>query len=203
MPSLTPAQQQLYDWLAMFVQNNGYAPTLRQMMQAMGLRSPAPVQARLKQLKQKGYLDWDEGQARTLRLLPLDRGVPLRGVIQMDGQIEPYVHQATDDQWPGLQLPVGCHGLRVQGNGLSRIHLLDGDILLFQKPVAVNQVPSGSLILARVMGYGTTLKSLERNESLVLLYPVSCRDQLLTVMPQELEIQGVLIGVWRSYAAAI
>ena len=66
---LTPAQQELYDWLADYIGTHRHSPSIRQMMQAMGLRSPAPVQSRLRHLQQKGWITWKEGQARTLQLL--------------------------------------------------------------------------------------------------------------------------------------
>ena len=65
MEPLTPAQKELYDWLVKFINENHYSPTIRQMMRAMGLRSPAPIQARLERLQTKGYVTWTEGKART------------------------------------------------------------------------------------------------------------------------------------------
>ncbi|MFL0770965.1 MAG: repressor LexA, partial [Prochlorococcus sp.] len=53
---LTPAQQELYDWLADYIGTHHHSPSIRQMMQAMGLRSPAPVQRRLRHLQQKGWI---------------------------------------------------------------------------------------------------------------------------------------------------
>ena len=73
---LTPAQQELYDWLADYIGSHRHSPSIRQMMEAMGLRSPAPVQSRLRHLQQKGWLTWQEGQARTLQRL----GGPAAGI---------------------------------------------------------------------------------------------------------------------------
>ena len=56
--SLTSAQQELYDWLADYIGTHRHSPSIRQMMQAMGLRSPAPVQSRLRHLQQKGWITW-------------------------------------------------------------------------------------------------------------------------------------------------
>ena len=53
---LTPAQQELYAWLADYIGSHRHSPSIRQMMEAMGLRSPAPVQSRLRHLQQKGWL---------------------------------------------------------------------------------------------------------------------------------------------------
>ena len=68
LEALTAAQQELYDWLAEFIADNRHSPSIRQMMQGMGLRSPAPIQSRLRHLQQKGWITWQEGQARTLQL---------------------------------------------------------------------------------------------------------------------------------------
>ena len=46
-----------------------HSPSIRQMMQAMGLKSPAPIQSRLKHLQQKGFISWQEGKARTLQII--------------------------------------------------------------------------------------------------------------------------------------
>ena len=54
MEPLTEAQQQLYDWLAEYIRQHQYSPSIRQMMQAMNLKSPAPIQSRLEHLRAKG-----------------------------------------------------------------------------------------------------------------------------------------------------
>ncbi len=80
MESLTEAQQQLYDWLVEYIRQNQHSPSIRQMMRAMGLKSPAPVQSRLEHLKTKGYIDWSEGKARTIRLTQASSpGIPIKG----------------------------------------------------------------------------------------------------------------------------
>ncbi|MFM2315341.1 MAG: hypothetical protein RLZZ04_4619, partial [Cyanobacteriota bacterium] len=61
MESLTPAQKELYDWLVEYIKTTQHAPSIRQMMKAMNLRSPAPVQSRLERLRNKGYIDWIDG----------------------------------------------------------------------------------------------------------------------------------------------
>ena len=68
MEKLTGPQQELFDWLVEYIGDHQHAPSIRQMMRAMNLRSPAPVQSRLKHLQKKAYIDWDEGQARTIRI---------------------------------------------------------------------------------------------------------------------------------------
>ena len=92
---LTPAQQELYDWLADYIGVNHHSPSIRQMMQAMGLRSPAPVQSRLRHLQQKGWITWQEGQARTLQLLGDmvgAAGIPVLGAVAAGGLVLSLIH---------------------------------------------------------------------------------------------------------------
>ena len=63
---LTDAQSELYLWIKEYMKNFQHSPSIRQMMQAMGLKSPAPIQSRLKHLQEKGYISWQEGKARTI-----------------------------------------------------------------------------------------------------------------------------------------
>ena len=116
---LTSAQQQLYDWLVQYIQQHRHSPSIRQMMEAMGLRSPAPIQSRLRHLQQKGWVTWQEGQARSLPLLgPSGTGViPVLGSVAPGGLIESF-----DDVRERLRLPVvpvADHGDRA---GVRRPH---------------------------------------------------------------------------------
>ncbi|SAY38594.1 SOS-response repressor and protease LexA (EC 3.4.21.88), partial [Candidatus Synechococcus spongiarum] len=79
---LTAAQQELYDWIVEFLNDHGHAPSIRQMMEAMGLRSPAPIQSRLRYLQKKGWIQWQPGRARTLQLKTAPAtGIPVLGMV--------------------------------------------------------------------------------------------------------------------------
>ena len=67
--NLTEAQNELYQWIKDYMKNFHHSPSIRQMMQAMQLKSPAPIQSRLKHLQEKGYISWQEGKARTLQIV--------------------------------------------------------------------------------------------------------------------------------------
>ncbi|NQW37795.1 MAG: repressor LexA, partial [Cyanobacteria bacterium] len=83
---LTSAQQELYDWLATYIGAQRHSPSIRQMMEAMGLRSPAPIQSRLRHLQQKGRITWQDGQARPLQLLGgMTSVIPLLGAVAAGG----------------------------------------------------------------------------------------------------------------------
>ena len=66
---LTEAQNELYSWIKEYMKDFRHSPSIRQMMQAMGLKSPAPIQSRLKHLQEKGFISWQEGKARTMQII--------------------------------------------------------------------------------------------------------------------------------------
>ena len=89
--SLTDAQNELYRWIKDYMHNFQHSPSIRQMMEAMGLKSPAPIQSRLKHLQEKGYISWQEGKARTLQLIDeVIEGIPIMGSVAAGGLIETY-----------------------------------------------------------------------------------------------------------------
>ena len=88
---LTEAQNELYAWIKNYVRDFQHSPSIRQMMQAMGLKSPAPIQSRLKHLQEKGYISWQEGKARTMQIVDeIVEGVPIMGSVAAGGLIETY-----------------------------------------------------------------------------------------------------------------
>ena len=89
--NLTLAQNELYGWIKDYMKNFQHSSSIRQMMQAMGLKSPAPIQSRLKHLQEKGYISWQEGKARTMQIVDeIVEGVPIMGSVAAGGLIETY-----------------------------------------------------------------------------------------------------------------
>ena len=89
--NLTEAQNELYGWIKDYMKDFQHSPSIRQMMQAMGLKSPAPIQSRLKHLQEKGYISWQEGKARTLQLIDeVIEGIPVMGSVAAGGLIETF-----------------------------------------------------------------------------------------------------------------
>ena len=89
--NLTEAQNELYEWIKTYMKDFKHSPSIRQMMEAMGLKSPAPIQSRLKHLQEKGYISWQEGKARTLQLVEeIFEGVPVMGSVAAGGLIETF-----------------------------------------------------------------------------------------------------------------
>ena len=132
---LTVAQQELYDWIVEFLAHHGHAPSIRQMMEAMGLRSPAPIQSRLRYLQKKGWIRWQPGRARTLQLTVIPpTGIPVLGTVSAGGLVEtfPDVEQHLDLQTflKGKSL----FALTVCGDSMIGTHITNRDMVVM-KPV--------------------------------------------------------------------
>ena len=195
---LTSAQQELYDWLADFIGQHRHSPSIRQMMEAMGLRSPAPVQSRLRHLQQKGWITWQEGQARTLQLLgEKAAGIPVLGAVAAGGLIETF-----DDVQERLDLaPVldtrGLFALSVNGDSMVEAHIADGDVVLMEPVADPARLRNGTIVCAQVSGSGTTLKHFHRNGGEVRLEAANPAYAPIVLPAEEVLVQGRLLAVWR------
>ena len=197
--ALTPAQQELYDWLVAYIGDHRHSPSIRQMMEAMGLRSPAPIQSRLRHLQQKGWITWQEGQARTLQLLgSLSRGIPVLGAVAAGGLVE-----AFDDVCERLDLaPVletqGLFALSVNGDSMVDAHIADGDVVLMEPVSEPSRLREGTIVSALVPGSGTTLKHFHRDGRRVRLEAANPAYAPILVDADQVTIQGRLVAVWRQ-----
>lgn len=200
MEPLTEAQKQLYDWLVDYVRTRQHAPSIRQMMQAMQLKSPAPVQSRLEHLRAKGYIEWTEGKARTLRICQnIRQGVPILGAIAAGGLIEPFTDAVEHLDFLNQFVPPQTFALRVVGDSMIEEHITEGDLVLLQPVLEPDQLKNGTIVAAMVDGHGTTLKHFYRRGDRVTLKPANAKYQPIEVEAMQVQVQGSLIGVWRGY----
>lgn len=196
---LTAAQQQLFDWLEDYIRIHRHSPSIRQMMEAMGLRSPAPIQSRLRHLQQKGWITWQEGQARTLQLLEAGvRGIPVLGSVAAGGLVEPYDDlQERLDLTPMLETR-GLFALTVNGDSMVEAHIADGDVVLLEPVQDPMRLRNGTIVSALVSGSGTTLKHFHRDGDTITLEAANPAYAPLVLPADQVSIQGRLVAVWRQ-----
>lgn len=203
MEPLTTAQKELYDYLVDYINENQYSPSIRQMMMAMKLRSPAPIQSRLERLRNKGYIDWSEGKARTIRILHREKsGVPILGAIAAGGLVEPFIEETEKLDLSNLFRQPNCFALRVIGDSMIEDLIAEGDVAIMRSLAKGEELKNGEIVAARVEGVGTTLKRMYRNEDRVTLKASNPKYSPIEVKADRVQVQGILLGVWRGYQPA-
>ena len=131
--NLSDAQKELYEWIKSYMTDYHHSPSIRQMMQAMGLKSPAPIQSRLKHLQEKGYISWQEGKARTMQIVDeIVEGVPIMGSVAAGGLIETYSDVQENLEISDVLKKKDVFALTVNGDSMIDACIADGDMVLME-----------------------------------------------------------------------
>ena len=132
--NLTEAQNELYDWIKGYMKEFQHSPTIRQMMQAMRLKSPAPIQSRLKHLQDKGFISWQEGKARTLQLVNniYDNDIPIMGSVAAGGLIETFSDISENLDLSEIFKKKDVFALTVNGDAMIDACIAHGDMVLME-----------------------------------------------------------------------
>ena len=169
------------------------------MMSGMGLKSPAPIQSRLKHLQEKGYISWQEGKARTLQLMDdLTAGVPIMGSVAAGGLIETFsdLNQTLDISEVFNKKDV--FALTVNGDSMIEASIADGDMVLMEPIKDSSSLRNGTIVSAMVPGLGTTLKYFFKRNNKVFLEAANLSYEPIELNFEEVIVQGRLLAVWRK-----
>ena len=197
---LTQAQEELFEWIRDYMRDFHHSPSIRQMMDGMGLKSPAPIQSRLKHLQEKGYISWQEGRARTLQLAGdlISNNVPVLGSIAAGGLIETYSDINETLDITEVFRKKGVFALTVNGDSMKDAFIADGDMVLMEPVVDQNYLKNGVIVSAMVPGFGTTLKYFFRKNNQIVLEAANPDYEPIKLDPHSVSIQGKLLAVWRK-----
>ncbi len=197
--NLTIPQNELYEWIKDYMKNFQHSPSIRQMMQAMSLKSPAPIQSRLKHLQEKGYISWQGGKARTLQIVEeILEGVPIMGSVAAGGLIETYDDVQENLDISDVLKKRDVFALTVNGDSMIDACIADGDMVLME-PVKDNfSLRNGNIVSALVSGMGTTLKYFVRRENKIILEAANPKYEPIVLDSEQVVIQGKLLAVWRK-----
>ena len=198
---LTQAQNELFEWIKDYIQKFQHSPSIRQMMQGMGLKSPAPIQSRLKHLQEKGYLSWQEGKARTLQLVEdiVQSGIPILGSVAAGGLIESFTDINDKLDLAETLQKKGIFALSVNGDSMKDAYIADGDMVLMEPINDQNSIRNGTIVSAMVPGSGSTLKYFFRKNDHILLEAANENYDPIKIGFDEVSIQGNLLAVWRKF----
>lgn len=207
MMTLTKRQQEVLDFVRDTQARLGTSPTLREICEHFGFRSPKAAADHLSALQRKGALSRFARRARGLKLVsPLEKflrpvaNVPIFGSIPA-GFADPRQQQAdgcvsVDLGTLGLKSGDGLFALRVRGDSMIGKHIVDGDLAILDSARA----PRPNDVVAALIDGESTLKTFALERGKPVLRAENPRYPTL-VPAQDLRVQGVLVALVRQHAA--
>ena len=205
--ALTKRQKEVLDFIADFVDENGYCPSYDEIARGLDLASLATVHKHISVLEGKNYLKRGFNQSRSLELSAKyvqeqrrtktpSGEIPLLGRIAAGFPVEA-VEQRETLNFADFAGSGNTFALEVRGNSMIEDHICDGDLILLEK---VEQAHDGDIVVALVAGSETTLKRFYRESAdSVRLQPANSELKAMFYPAGDVQIQGRLLAVLRKY----
>lgn len=212
--ALTKRQRQIYNFIADFVQKNGYSPSFAEIGQGLGLSSLATVHKHITNLHNKGLLKRELNRSRSLDVLPpkgqLKKAftnaaavaakaaavsLPLVGRIAAGQPIEA-IENPDRISLTDITRSRDVFVLEVRGDSMQDEHILDGDYVLVEK---VRAARDGEIVVALVENADATLKRFYREGDKIRLQPSNAAMAPIIVPASSVQVQGRVVGVMRKY----
>ena len=183
--------QLILDYVNKFLQENGYSPSIREIGEAVGLRSTASVSYHLKALEEKGLLQASGAKGRKRALVTASRPgqIPIVGLVTAGMPILAVQNQEGTLPWSDP----GCFALRVRGDSMIKAGILSGDLVVIRPQQTAD---NGQIVVARI-GDEATCKRLYRRDGQVWLMPEN--DAYTPIDGSEAQIVGIVKAVIREY----
>lgn len=170
MPELSKMQQKIYDFIVQYIRTQGYSPSVREIGEAVGLKSPSTVHFHLKHLEEVGVIEKGAGKGRAIALTeppePEDR-VPVVGNVAAGSPI--LAQECIEDY---LTFDTGGRqgeyfALRVRGESMLGAGILPGDLVVVHRQPTAHH---GEIVVA-LLGDEATVKRLSIQNGHVWLLP--------------------------------
>lgn len=199
MNQLSPKQARIYEFILSFTNQNGYPPSVREIAEAVGLKSPSTVHFHLKSLEDAGVITRGAGKTRAITAVhavemappaPENR-VPVLGNVAAGAPIlaEEHVEEYIPFDAPGDE----CFALRIRGESMIRAGIMPGDLVIVRRQeTAVN----GEIVIA-LIGEEATCKRFSRKNGRIWLLPEN--EDYEPIDGTFARILGKVIGLQRRY----
>lgn len=192
-------QREILQFLKEFITTHGFAPTIREIANAVGLNSPATVDEHLQALERKGVILRIKGKKRAISIAPefkqlSDKRIPIIGQIAAGEPIE-----AIEDPQSSVRFNTqgdlsNLYALRVKGHSMIGDGILNGDIVIIRHQETCSD---GETVVALLEDGSATLKRCYRERNRIRLQPANPEFQPIYV--DSLHIQGKVIGLIRNF----
>ena len=199
MDALTNRQAQVLDLIKKHIQDTGYPPTRADIASELGFRSANASEEHLKALARKGAIEIIPGTSRGIRL-PEESGLPIIGRVAAGNPILAAENiEERVDVASGLFQPRADFLLRVRGDSMSEIGIMDGDLIAVHKS---QEAASGQIVVARIDDE-VTIKRFQRsrNRSKITLLPENKNYQHIEIdlSKEDFHIEGLYVGLLRKH----
>lgn len=181
---------EILEFLKDFSARKGYAPSVREIMQAVGLKSTASVHYHLSELHKAGLITVDGTKNRAISLAEEQKGLPIIGVVTAG---QPILAQENVEGYLPWEGDEGCFVLRVRGDSMIEAGILDGDKIV----VHPQQTADNGQIVVALLGDEATVKRLRRSRGEVWLMPEN--PAYSPIDGREAQILGRVKAVVREY----
>ena len=195
MDKITPRQQEIFDLIQQVIDESGMPPTRAEIADALGFKSANAAEEHLRALARKGMISLLPGAARGIRITD-PPGLPVVGRVAAGSPLLAEQHlEGRVRLDPRLFHPKPDYLLRVRGMSMRDAGILDGDLVAVSR---ATDVRNGQIVVAR-LGDEVTVKRFRQQGPEIWLLPENPAFQPIVVnRPQELLIEGVVVGVVRD-----
>ncbi len=192
---LTKRQKDVYEFIRDKIRNRGYGPTVREIGDAFGIRSPNGVMCHLKAIEKKGLITREKNMSRAINLScePVEeRGLPLYGMIAA-GVLHEAVEQDERIDFTDLFNKKNLFVLKVNGDSMIEDSIMDGDHVIVRKQRTARK---GQIVVAITEEGEATLKRWFPEENRIRLEPAN--SSMKPIYVDEARILGTVVGVVRQ-----
>ena len=196
MAQLSKMQQKIYDYIVSCIQEQGYPPSVREIGEAVGLKSPSTVHFHLKNLEEAGVIEKGAGKGCAITLtdppVPADR-IPIVGNVAAGSPI--LAEECIEDY---LTFDVGGRGgeyfaLRVRGESMINAGILPGDLVVVRRQQTAN---NGEIVVAMIEDEAT-VKRFSKRDGHIWLLPEN--DAYSPIDGTYAQVLGKVAAVVRQY----
>ncbi len=202
---VTAKQRRIFEFIRRYIESNHEPPTIAEIGRQFQMRSTASVHAVLTALEREGLIKRIPNVSRGIEIVKPDNDddddneVALLGTVAAGQPIEAILTHDT------VSVPKELHGngrtfaLRVRGDSMIEENIQDGDIIIVASQKTAD---NGQMVVALIDGNYATVKKFYREPDFIRLEPANPQFKPIFIKtPERIQIQGVVKGLIRKYAA--
>ena len=191
-------RDKIMQFIKTHVKENGYPPSVREIANEVGLKSPASVQSYLKSLVQEGRLNKEGTKSRSIKI-PKKSSIESFIEVPLVGSVAagmPIFAEENVEEMVSIPAVFGGHGelfmLRVKGESMNGAGILNGDYVVVRKQ---NTADDGDIVVA-MMDSEATVKRYFKHQNMVKLMPENPR--FVPIYADNATVAGKVTGVIRT-----